>query len=242
MECVHRIPTVLGRVERIFKMKSKLACIGTMILFMGASCPNSNPDSQCTNAAKRLEAELVGPAGDRGEMEYHVSAANCREFHAEVNGFDAGTQDVTVAGVVVGQISVDASGTGELEFDTQIGNFPANFPDLVVGDAGDVGGIASGQFVASCPANFRTCPPVGGCGEDAAEFVEAHVKSIQVLDRGSSCGIIAPTLQTRTASVNFTNTHPSRTIAIAAIIIYQSNKQSLPKSPCQYAIDNGVYS
>jgi hypothetical protein len=86
-----------------------------------------------------------------------------------------------------------------------------------------------------------TQTPDHNCTEDASAFVTVNVESIQVLDRQSPCTDIAPTLETRTASVMFTNTHPSRRIAIAAIIVYQSDKRSLPASPCELAIQEGAF-
>ena len=94
----------------------------------------------------------------------------------------------------------------------------------------------------TAPTPSPTPDNPGACTEDASAFVAVDVESIQVLDRNSPCGNIAPTLQTRTSSVMFTNTHPSRRIAIAAIIIYQSDKRPLPLSPCEYAIQGGAFS
>lgn len=73
-----------------------------------------------------------------------------RRFEVEIEGAAASTTyDVSVAGTVVGQITTDADGDGELELKTTPEDadeqpFPAGFVTPQAGDTIDVGGIVSG--------------------------------------------------------------------------------------------------
>ncbi len=94
-----------------------------------------------------VEATLVGAEGANGEARYKLESDRER-FRLRVFSLPPfGTHDIHVAGVVIGQISTDGSGDGELEYDTDDGFFPPNFPEANVGDIVNIGGLLQGTFV-----------------------------------------------------------------------------------------------
>jgi hypothetical protein len=181
-------------------------------------------------------------------MSYREFTAGCREFVLAVQGFAAGSHDVMVAGGSVGQITVAEDGTGLLFYDSTSGSFPANFPDIQLDDAGDVGGIAVGMFEKSCPAVAEVCIAGGGparppetCTEDASKWIQTQIvfNSRQMSD--SVCKNVADMLETRLARLSFVNTHPTRTVAIAVIMSEQSDRQNFSPAPCVRAIEQGGF-
>ena len=70
-----------------------------------------------------------------------------RRFSVEVQGLHAGDMfDVTVAGVVVGKVTIDSLGIGGLRLDDKVGEpgaspFPSNFPTLTGGELVKVGSL-----------------------------------------------------------------------------------------------------
>lgn len=122
----------------------------------GASCPDGT---------FRVRADLAGGGDATGEIEYRLQPGGCERFRVRIDGFAAGTYDVTINAAVVGRITADSRGRGELEFDTEDGTFPADFPEVHIGDIGGVGGLVSGILAPDCPADVNTCP---GNGNDNA--------------------------------------------------------------------------
>jgi hypothetical protein len=106
-------------------------------------------------AQTRMRASLQADrtAGDiSGSAKYQERANGRRRFSIEVEGFVPGTQlDVLVDGIVIGTITIDNIGVGELEFDTNLeaGDtelpFPGNFPSIERGDRVQVGQLR-GRF------------------------------------------------------------------------------------------------
>lgn len=98
----------------------------------------------------RLTARLTGSGSQTGHAEYRQESGR-RRFKVEVEGFAAGTYDVSVAGVVIGQITVGTLGSAELEWDSKVepGHtpLPTNFPSqLVPGDEVGVGELLHGRL------------------------------------------------------------------------------------------------
>ncbi|MFQ5526828.1 MAG: hypothetical protein ACE5GX_11270 [Thermoanaerobaculia bacterium] len=103
----------------------------------------------------RLRGELVGApaAGDISGKADFENRRGRRKFSVEIEGLGAGDKfDVTVDGVNVGTIVVNALGIGELDYDDTAGPldqdlpFPAGFPSLDGGEAVAVGGTLSGTL------------------------------------------------------------------------------------------------
>lgn len=102
-----------------------------------------------------LEAELTGATAARGEVEFDSEferGVQQKKFEVEIEGAAANTTlDVTLNGVVIGQITTDAFGEGELEFHTHPDDadeqlFPVDFVDPQAGDIVAVGGVVSGTL------------------------------------------------------------------------------------------------
>lgn len=129
----------------------------------GSSCPQTATNlpiggENCADGASSYAAVLIGPTGQAGGMAYRASSVGCRECIVRVAGFAPGSYAVTAQTTVIGQITVGDDGRGQLTYDTQHGNFPANFPSLSIGDPADVGALAAGRFTAACPPVFEMCP------------------------------------------------------------------------------------
>ncbi len=100
----------------------------------------------------RLEAKLVAPAsaGDiSGQAQYRDRGR--RQFSVQVEGLQPGDQfDVMISGAVVGTITIDNFGFGDLNYDDnfQPGKddpatiFPSNFPALDGGELVVVGQLS----------------------------------------------------------------------------------------------------
>jgi len=103
-----------------------------------------------TFSQSELHAVLSGNTTAIGQASLE-SEDDETEFQVVVFGGTAGdTLDVTVAGVVVGQITLNSNGNGELEFesdsDESDGAFPANLPTIEAGTTVSVGTLLSGSF------------------------------------------------------------------------------------------------
>ncbi|MEP0845310.1 MAG: hypothetical protein HRF50_00655 [Phycisphaerae bacterium] len=109
----------------------------------------------CPDGSFRISAALSGSGS--GELEYRRLASGCQRFRARIDDAPVGTHDVVVDGVVVGQIVTDSRGRGELEFSTAAGTWPADFPELAIGEQGSVGGVLSGTFALDCSADPDGC-------------------------------------------------------------------------------------
>lgn len=117
----------------------------------------------------RLRASLSGGAGDVSGHADFRDRGGVRKFSAEIEGFTPGDlYDVTVAGVVVGTVTIDAFGVGELELDDNFepGSddpatiFPTNFPVVAAGVLVEVGPL-SGSFQGGDRGRTRDRRTVG---------------------------------------------------------------------------------
>ncbi|MCH7701804.1 MAG: right-handed parallel beta-helix repeat-containing protein [Planctomycetes bacterium] len=91
-------------------------------------------------------ADLAGLEGMEGISEYRLEPDRER-FQVDVANFEPGTtHDIFLNGDWVGQISIDNAGMGEMEYDTNDGNFPPWFPQVFEGDIVNVGGLVTGIF------------------------------------------------------------------------------------------------
>ncbi len=89
-----------------------------------------------------LVAHFSGPGPVGGYAQYRLRPDRER-FDLEVSNFPPGSHNVLINDTVVGQVFVDGSGFGTLEFDTNDGNFPPSFPDVLMGDEVRVAEITS---------------------------------------------------------------------------------------------------
>lgn len=235
--------------------------LGAVLLLAGCPAGAPNPggddpnDGACEDGSVSLVAALTGTGGQSGDAAYRRVSEDCQEFIVRVEGFAEGTYDVTAGDQVVGQVTVDAGGEGELLYASVLGNFPVVFPDLAVGDEVAVGGLAAGALAESCPAQPQLCElpepddnendnePADGetCTEDASESVEVIITFDSSLPAPSACVNIQEELDRRQAIVQFRNNHPTRTVAIAAITIEESDKEELPIAPCDVALMYGTF-
>jgi len=130
----------------------------------GNTNTNTNDNTSgglCPDGSTRLEGEIDSPV--ELEAEYRLSAAGCERFRVEVENYAAGTYDIVVNGMLVGTIQVGGDGRGEQEFDTEDGDFPADFPLMAIGDVVQVGAHSvtmgndcSSDDVDSCTGNTNT--------------------------------------------------------------------------------------
>jgi hypothetical protein len=100
----------------------------------------------------RLRAKLRAPAafGDiSGHAKYRARDDGRNRFTVEVEGMSPGDRfQVVVDDVVVGFVTIDSLGIGELEFDTSLeagdteGPFPASFPRLDGGELVEIGPLS----------------------------------------------------------------------------------------------------
>lgn len=116
-----------------------------------------NPDSEADhywldqmNAV--FVANLTSSTGASGKAEYSMSDSG-QEFQLEVHHAAANALlDVTIDGVLAGQIATNASGDGEWSLssqpDSQKPSFPTGFPQIQASTAITVGADLSGQFQA----------------------------------------------------------------------------------------------
>lgn len=118
----------------------------------GNTNDNGGGGGLCPDGSFRVRAPLGA-----GRAEYRLLPGGCERFRVRINGgLSQGTYGVTVAGVVVGTIAVDNRGRGELELDSTAGTLPPGFPDVMLNDVVQVGGL-SGTFGLDCSADPDTC-------------------------------------------------------------------------------------
>ena len=122
---------------------------------------------------QEVELSSLNGSGAQGKAEFKQSIDEDIEIEVEieVENAPAGTYNLIVGGVVVGQIVVDSSGEGEVEFSTnsdEVGelSLPSNLPDIVAGTVVEIEGIASGTLVevpvVNLDGNFVAGPSVPG--------------------------------------------------------------------------------
>jgi hypothetical protein len=115
----------------------------------GNANDNGGGGGTCPDGSVQLSTTLSGSG--TGTMEYRRFSATCARFRVRVEGFPgSSTFQVYVNNVVVGSLSTDSRGRGELRYDTADGNFPSSFPLLQPGDIGDVGHRVAGTLGIDC--------------------------------------------------------------------------------------------
>jgi hypothetical protein len=106
----------------------------------------------CPDGSTQVSAVLT--PGSDNEAEYRAFPEGCKRFRVRVRDFPPfQTFSVTINGVVVGQLSTDDDGRGELRYETEDGTFPPGFPAVLPGDVISVGGLATGTFILDCSSN-----------------------------------------------------------------------------------------
>lgn len=101
-----------------------------------------------------FEARLVGPTGAHGHAEFEIEDEHGNpegEFDLEVEGAVPGTlHEVRVEDTVVGHVTIDQFGRGELTFSSGGDDdaFPLNFPPIRAGSVVTVSTILEGTFLA----------------------------------------------------------------------------------------------
>ena len=121
---------------------------------------DSSDDSSTSSAGSTvLFGQLSGAGTGHGSVKYEVGqehGAIDREFEVELEHAAAGTTyDVTVDGVVVGQITTNAMGYGKLKYDDtpKAGEqpFPADFPAITDGTVVEVAGLSTMLEASAAP-------------------------------------------------------------------------------------------
>jgi hypothetical protein len=118
------------------------------VMILGTMQPGQAGDDEL-----RFRAQLIAPAsaGDvSGQADFRLRDGQ-RKFSAEVEGSVPGEMfDVVVAGEIVGKVTIDALGVGDLNFDDNFEaglddpatQFPANFPAIDGGEMVVVGPLS----------------------------------------------------------------------------------------------------
>ena len=90
---------------------------------------------------------------------WRQDAGGCRWFNVRTQAWPTSstTVNVTVNGVVVGQMAIDNRGRGELTYDSSLGTMPTGFPNLQAGDVVGIGSSVSGSLLVDCSLT-------SGCG------------------------------------------------------------------------------
>ena len=123
----------------------------------GAANGNDNGfAATCPDGSSRLRHD---PMAFESRARWRQDAGGCMWFNVRTQDWPTSstTVDVTVNGVVVGQMSIDDRGRGELTFDSSLGTMPAGFPSLNAGDVISIGGQSSGALAVDCSMT-------SGCG------------------------------------------------------------------------------
>jgi hypothetical protein len=115
----------------------------------------------CADGSIRLRADDMAGYGDaEGELRYRWLPGGCERFRVKLKDFPPGVYDVFINDVVVAQVVTDSDGDADVEFDTEDGTFPMDFPEVFAGDVGDIGGLVSGVLLNDC----STTPDICGNG------------------------------------------------------------------------------
>ncbi|QDV85708.1 dockerin type I domain-containing protein [Planctomycetes bacterium TBK1r] len=113
-------------------------------------------ESEAGETETEIVANLTGVGNDTAKVEFETETergVTQNELEVSVRNFAANvTVDVTIGGVVIGQITTDANGRGELEFTSAADEpgdlpLPANLPLIEAGVTVQVGTL-TGAFVA----------------------------------------------------------------------------------------------
>ena len=99
---------------------------------------------------KELEASIAGPDKLSGKVTFKVEQLGkdvTREFQVKIAGAPAKTVlAVTLGDVHVGDVQVDAAGTGRLQVSSKKAPLPASFPEPEVGSKIRVGDLFAGEL------------------------------------------------------------------------------------------------
>lgn len=125
--------------------------LSSLLAGLGSGNSGGTGDGGAAAPKERLVSDLVGPSAASGRAEWTVETARTT-FHVEVQLGEAGAVLViTVDGVSVGELTLDATGFGEIEFRSEPDDdpstddvaFPDNFPTaLQAGGVVQVGELA----------------------------------------------------------------------------------------------------
>lgn len=178
---------------------------------------NNDPDHR--GEADELEVQVslarqAAPSGSRSRVKIQRMATGKVELELDARGLTAGAVDVTVDGVVIGQMVIDAGGEGEQQWETNANDQDEiNLTIDVIGKSITVGraGVVyfagtvpqppdapTGVGVVVTPGSDRLIPgpaaPVGAKGKLEAEFGGAGVVSLELeveaLEAGSYTVVI----------------------------------------------------
>lgn len=125
----------------------------------GNANDNGDDGMLCADGSHRARAEL-GDSNNRAD--YRLLPGGCERFELRVRGLAPGTHAVQVNQLVVGQITVDADGRGEVRWQSDDATLPSDFPMIDFGDEVSVGG-RSGTFERNCSVD-----DVDDCGNSNA--------------------------------------------------------------------------
>lgn len=93
-----------------------------------------------------MTADLTGATAAAGFAEYRIRPGR-EKLNVVVSGYPPNTsQQVLLNGQSIGQMFIDFAGGGELDYDSQDGTLPPNFPDVRPCDEIAVGQLASGEL------------------------------------------------------------------------------------------------
>lgn len=92
-------------------------------------------------------------------------------------------------------------------------------------ECGIKGNVPTGQVEITCFGEE--------CTEDASQYLDVEILLDQVQTRDNVCKNVSETLETRIAAITLINTHPTRTIRVAGVMITESDKRDLPRGPCE---------
>ncbi len=132
--------------------------VGSLTGIFATSTDDSDGDHGCEGATRtRLTASLTdtnSSATGTATLKTKTYDGTTRTFFTvSVTGAAIGSAlDVTIDGVVVGQVQTDSTGAGSLTLSTKAGTLPANFPTTVTAGSTITVGTLSGTFATSTSA------------------------------------------------------------------------------------------
>lgn len=123
---------------------------------VGSGVLSLHGTSQTSNSleSSKFTASLTGLGAGKAEFE---TKGTKQKFEVEMRGLSANTTyDVTIDGVIVGQLSTNKSGKAELKFDNSKGRpFPTNFPTITASSVINIGTATSGSFATRVGSHPR---------------------------------------------------------------------------------------
>ena len=129
-------------------MRSLISKMGLAITMLAVFCVGIASAGEVMKMRAKLRSETVVFAVS-GTARYSELGPQHKKFSVEVEGFVPGSElDVLVNGAKVGTMKVDELGVGDLNYDSRIHpgdedwqQFPADFPEMHLGDVVTVGRI-----------------------------------------------------------------------------------------------------